>query len=686
MGLESTIVTVNNLLKLDFHNKSDDFRRFMHPQRMLLSIPAYQREYKWEKSKIKTYVDNVLVRNKFLGIITTEVPEGQYLSLVDGQQRLTTTILILAQLYNACAEEGEVATQHEIEDLITCEIGGRLHFRLENESVGEYLHFFTAEDGRKKIRLGIEPDADIYRQANKFHEAWDIIETELREYRRRNPYTTLDQYKSQLLDCEMLLFAQKNPENLQQGSSEEIYIDINEKAQRLDPEDIFKGHCFAICKTSWQQDQIKTLWRSIKQQFFCMDKLFKAARMDHFLHFYLLTQEATKDLRQDINTELTIGGENIIIHSYNTSNKVINLLTDIETYQQNLLSFSNDLKIINYCFTRVMTATPQVIGNHRERFRELAVIFQDIMACKQNLFKLPLFYFIDQNCRKSPADKLSCAQLEGFAYLYYIYMFLFSKACNSRKRGDLANGLIYKLNAGQGYLMQFMKEILDYAGGTDVEIGNKIMRNADARKQFYTILDYFSIVSANTPAGADSDLTIKLRLFPSDYNTEHLLVNQSHTVVWHSAGYQEGHALPNTEHTFSADDFSACPAWSDGHRHWSNFVLINETFNRENLKNHDIIHKLTLLRGSADRTVPAKSGSYAKKHAHIETVCQHIMRTEGFPALLDAYQNDAPKEDVLRCYTAFLTNYFSDENTDMLMNQWNGQFSGILKRFQLLLP
>lgn len=115
MDLESTIVTINNLLKLDFESSFSDF---IQSQKQLMAIPDYQREYKWEKSKIKTFVDNVMQRSKFLGIITVEAPISNFLSLVDGQQRLTTIILMLAQLYNACADEDETETQDEIELLI----------------------------------------------------------------------------------------------------------------------------------------------------------------------------------------------------------------------------------------------------------------------------------------------------------------------------------------------------------------------------------------------------------------------------------------------------------------------------------------------------------------------------------------------------------------------------------------
>lgn len=419
MDLESTIVTINNLLKLDFESSFSDF---IQPQKQLMAIPDYQREYKWEKSKIKTFVDNVMQRSKFLGIITVEAPISNFLSLVDGQQRLTTIILMLAQLYNACADEDETETQDEIEALITCEINGHRVLKLENGSVGEYLHFVREPDNKRRINLDINSAVDIYKQSSKFKDAWNIIEKEIYEMRQRNPDVTLDVYKQQLLDCKILLFAQKNTANMQQGSSEEIYIDINEKAQKLDPEDIFKGHCFAICKTVQQQDRVKILWRSIKQKFFSMDQIFKKADMGVFLHFYLLTQEATKTPRQDIKKDLTISGENVITQRYNTPTKVINLLKDMETYQKNLLDFVSKLSIIRYQYAEIMNASAQDLGNNGDRIKEFASILTNIITCNQNLFKLPLFYTLLTRIigRSQPINYLTINCL--FLYIYIMFI------------------------------------------------------------------------------------------------------------------------------------------------------------------------------------------------------------------------------------------------------------------------
>ena len=670
MELKSTVITLNNLLRLNF---DEEFSSFVLPIKTKLSIPSYQREYKWDKAKIKTFVDNVMVKSKFLGIITTEITDGDCLSVVDGQQRLTTTFLFLAQLYNACADEGETETQNEIRDLISFTKNGNTFFKLENESIETYLHFYTDENNRNRIKIELDPNKDIYKQAKKFREACAIIQAALvgRDYN-----VTLDTYKQRLVDCKMLLFAQKNTDNMQQGSSEEIYIDINEKAQRLDPEDIFKGHCFAICKTVTQQNQVKTLWRSTKKQFFDMDSIFKRTDMGVFLHFYLLAREATKRNRKDINKDLIVAGEHIITYYFETPTKVITLLKDIEKYQANLISFTTALKTINYNFSHIMTSMPQVVGNNRDRLKEIALIIDGIIHCNQNLFKLPLFNIINENYMQDADNKLTYKQFTSFIYLYYIYMFLFSKIGGSRKREDLPNDLIYQISSGEGYIIQFINEIIDYSNS--FVLNNKAVSDDNTRKHLYTILDYLKVETQNTPAVQDDNLTIKLRLFPDTYNLEHLVVNKSHKINWQFADYNENDPVEGTEFTFTIDDFRTCEAWIKPNNCWANFIWIDSGFNRERLKNKDIINKLILLRGSAVSANPPNDNSYAKKHFHIETICQHIMSTDGFSDLLTAYHNHESRAVVLGRYRMFIDNYFTDENLDNLRAKFENKFISTL--------
>lgn len=675
MSLDSTVVTINNLLHCNF---SADFQEFLETPKKYFSIPDYQREYKWDKSKIKTFVSNVMQRSKFLGIITTEVPNQSFLSVVDGQQRLTTMILMLAWLYNACADEGETETQQEIESLISFVNEGQVKFILENASVGEYLHLEIDSNGVKRIKLVITPQNDIYRQSGQFDDAWNIIEQTAAEIRAKDTRVTLDEYKQKLLDCEVLLFAQKNTNGTQQGSIEEIYIDINEKSQKLDHEDIFKGHCFAICKTNAQQDQVKVLWRTVKQQFFAMEEVLKPTNMDSFLHFYLLTQEATREARKDIKTDLTIDGESIITQRFNSPTKVINLIKDIKQYQANILAFKDGLNCVQPEFANIMTASAHEIGNNRAQLLEIQTLIKDVFGCKQNLFKLPLFYFVDRYMGKPNNEKLSYAQLSGFIYLYYIYMFLFARLVSSRKRGDLANGLINKIHSGEGFLIQFVKEIKTYSDSLGWELDEKVLRIEAARKHLYQLLDNFRASATATPATTDSELAIKMRLFPENYNMEHLIVHQAHKIVWRSANYTEQNPPANTKYEFTTDDFRTCQAWIKPNNQWANFIWIDSTFNRDALKNYDIITKIKLLRGDCVKDNPPANGTYAKKHAHIEMICQHIMQTAGFDQLCEAHRTDAARDVVRDRYQVFIDNYFAEDSTKALCQKLNEKFSAQL--------
>lgn len=656
MEMEATIVTLSNLLQLKFDEK---FIRFIEAQKEFLSIPIYQREYKWEKAKIKTLVNNVMQRSKFLGIITTEVSVGQELSIIDGQQRLTTIILLLAQLYNLCSEKGETETQEEIKDLISYKHEGRMHFKLQNDSVGEYLHFI---EEKNRIELKINPDNDIYKQTSKFDDAWDIITKELNKIFENNNIT-INSCKECLLDCKFLLFAQKNSDGQQQGSSEEIYIDINEKSQKLDPEDIFKGHCFAICKTQKQQEKLRTLWCSVKQEFFKLNNIFKGVDMGDFLHFYFLTQEATKSTPQDIKKDLTIKGENVIIYNYNTPTKTIRLLEEIEKYQSNLLVFEENLNKINDNISLIMNDTPQTINNNKEQIDDLRTIIRNIFLCKQNLFKLPLFYLINQNMLRPREEKLTYYQLSNFIYLYYIYMFFFSRLNGSKQRSDLPNRLIYKMGTQEEYFAEFVKVLLDYSEGYILD--NKSISNESTCKHLYNIID----CKVSHGSTVDRNISIKQNLFPNDYNKEHLIINQSKTVQWESYG--------GLQYTFSKDDFSEYIECIDVKNMWTNFIWTNKDFNRDTLSNKDIVNKILLLRGNCTKDNPDIC-TYAKKHKHIEIVCRHVMNTDGFNKLFDAYKTNASKEDVLECYKVFINNYFSEQSVDNLRNKLKGKLDQVL--------
>ena len=93
-------------------------------------VPLFQRPYCWDKSQWETLwndlvemQDVVRPRSHFIGSIVTlqtqSVPEGvpKYL-LIDGQQRLTTTFILLTLLRDAARREGRAELADEIEQTL----------------------------------------------------------------------------------------------------------------------------------------------------------------------------------------------------------------------------------------------------------------------------------------------------------------------------------------------------------------------------------------------------------------------------------------------------------------------------------------------------------------------------------------------------------------------------------------
>jgi len=75
---------------------------------------------------------------------------------------------------------------------------------------------------------------------------------------------------------------------------------------------------------------------------------------------------------------------------------------------------------------------------------------------------------------------------------------------------------------------------------------------------------------------------------------------------------------------------------------------------------------------------PPANGTYAKKHAHIEMICQHIMQTAGFDQLYEAYQTNAARDVVRDRYQVFIDNYFAEDSTKTLCQKLNEKFSAQL--------
>lgn len=85
-----------------------------------LEVPANQRNYSWENDQIQQYLEDLTLAQRegephFMGTLVTIGREGDSLEVVDGQQRLATTTLLLVAIREKLSQLGEDLLMEDIQ-------------------------------------------------------------------------------------------------------------------------------------------------------------------------------------------------------------------------------------------------------------------------------------------------------------------------------------------------------------------------------------------------------------------------------------------------------------------------------------------------------------------------------------------------------------------------------------------
>jgi hypothetical protein len=188
-------------------------------------IPMYQREYKWDKHKIQCLIRDIANHEKFLGIIILYENDSAH-EIVYGQQRITTCLLLLMAMYNLYGDH-----PREQQSILKLMQPYDHAFVLSNDSVGRFIDVSGGQ-----MRLCIDTANDIYYQKSKFEAAYEVVYNLLSEMKNDG---TLRAFQQKLRDCEVLVMVNQTHTGTQ--PIEQVFLDINEKSQLWDVEDIFKN-------------------------------------------------------------------------------------------------------------------------------------------------------------------------------------------------------------------------------------------------------------------------------------------------------------------------------------------------------------------------------------------------------------------------------------------------------------
>jgi uncharacterized protein with ParB-like and HNH nuclease domain len=114
-------------------------------------IPGYQRDYAWEKDNFEDLIDDILdsmerKSEHFFGVLMTMPKEGTQKTrlIIDGQQRITTSLIFLKSLQHYIDSEGIKKDQSESRDKVLNPIK-----RICNASIG----FITSDDDNLRLKI-----------------------------------------------------------------------------------------------------------------------------------------------------------------------------------------------------------------------------------------------------------------------------------------------------------------------------------------------------------------------------------------------------------------------------------------------------------------------------------------------------------------------------------------------------
>lgn len=609
--MKSFTIKLQDFFKLNNRDKGTE-SNFDSSKRKLL-IPVYQREYKWTCEKVHALINDINQRDKFIGIVILDETKSSY-EIVDGQQRITTCFLSLIALYNYYS--GSTIEQTSI----LSHIMPYGEYILKNDSVGDYV----LKKG-DSFHIEIDPANDIYFQAETFRDSYNLIFDFINSLSKEN----VREFKRQLLDCELLVMI--NDSHGTTRPVEQIFLDINEKSQLLEVEDIFKGHCFENFDVDYHQ-YLKEVWTQLKRCGMCFKENFGFKDVSQYLYLYLLECES-KDMPENLspNDRHYLEGK--------TMDDTLACLNNMIKHGENVIKFRKNLDSIQYRFVDICQNSYEYRDTNDHIL--LKRMSSNILDCKTAQYqKLPFMHFISS--LYSSSDLQRC-----FSYLdfrksivnLYIYASLFTFAGGRKSKKDVDQSVLLALQSLS------VKDIVAATRALRVTKVGEFSFPGNAKEDMlrfvYSIIDNYT---SNKTWFSD------MYVDNSDYTPEHFLIpdNRNRHIVWKNEDSEK--------HIYLSSKYSTSK------KKTVNFLIIDRKLN-ESMREYDVVSKIKMIQewfSARKLTLPN----------HIDAVIKEIEQMSEYQELRSLKDDQESDESViLAAYTRFLDAYFDENSESVLLSE-----------------
>lgn len=232
-------------------------------------IPRYQRSYSWTRENVEDLWDDAVngSREYFIGsVVVHRVSKKDTVAIVDGQQRLTTLLMILCAVRDVAEEEQLERLANGTHNLIERrDEDDDLRPVLENETANAFLGDYVLNRGPAKIG---DPTG---KEERAIRDAFDQIKDNVRgqiepilekKTSGRARDSALEKELKRIRDTVLglkVIFVET-------GTHDEaitVFVTLNSRGKDLEPSDLVKAHLLGKLPSSSGSDSSLTRWQKI---------------------------------------------------------------------------------------------------------------------------------------------------------------------------------------------------------------------------------------------------------------------------------------------------------------------------------------------------------------------------------------------------------------------------------------
>lgn len=259
----------NKAVETNLQSLEDQLKQFDK-----IKIPQYQRSYDWGENEVATFWADIREsmnqdrESYFIGPIVTKLSSERELELIDGQQRITTSLLILSAIRRLFIEEYEKTKNIKLHDYSKIlEKRFVLSDSLEDENNGENRYLMNEENMPVFDDFIVEYKTDEEVRVKK-----DSFRKEHTNFKLLNAYLIIrDNLRVELgefFDEEFLknivkyVFSKLKLINIKVGDESDAFLifeTLNDRGKALDTIDLIKNVMFSKVKGS-NFERVKKNW------------------------------------------------------------------------------------------------------------------------------------------------------------------------------------------------------------------------------------------------------------------------------------------------------------------------------------------------------------------------------------------------------------------------------------------